>query len=210
MNAVLANTQVRLLLGVPAAILITIALFLFMYSLIRSDEVVIEEVEKGPTLEFLESKEQQEVVRQRRVQPRKLDVADKPPPPPLLRTSRSDINLPRPEIKTEAPKTIDTGRVAARVSAPLISDRDAQPIVRPQQEYPQRMLQDGIEGSCEVRLDVNGQGIPYNIRATCTNSGFVAEAERVVSRYRYQPKIIEGRSVERRNVVQPLKWTLGE
>ena len=66
----------------------------------------------------------------------------------------------------------------------------------------------GIEGSCDVRFDVDTRGKPYNVEADCTDRVFKREAERAVSRVEFAPKIIRGQAAERRNVVYPLQFTL--
>ncbi|MCI4645428.1 MAG: energy transducer TonB, partial [Hyphomonadaceae bacterium] len=66
----------------------------------------------------------------------------------------------------------------------------------------------GIEGSCEVRFDVNARGEPFNVEAVCTDSVFRREAERAVSRVRFAPKIVRGQALERRNVVYPIEFGL--
>ena len=74
--------------------------------------------------------------------------------------------------------------------------------------YPSRAAERGIEGSCEVRFDVDTRGRPYNVQATCTDSIFKREAERAVGRVEFAPKIVRGQAAERRNVVYPLEFTL--
>ncbi|MBR9834458.1 MAG: TonB family protein, partial [Alphaproteobacteria bacterium] len=89
-----------------------------------------------------------------------------------------------------------------------ISDRDAQPIRPPLPTYPTRAAERGVEGSCDVRFDVDTRGRPYNVQATCTDNVFKREAERAVSRVEFAPKIVRGAAAERKNVVYPLEFKL--
>jgi TonB family protein len=88
------------------------------------------------------------------------------------------------------------------------SDRDARPIRPPVPSYPQRAQQRGLSGSCDVRFDVDPRGKPYNVAATCTDAVFKTEAERAVSEVEFVPKIVDGKAVERLNVVYPLEFNL--
>ena len=201
----------RIGLGAPAAAVVTFGLFTFMWVVISNYDVP-EEVEPLPELESITPQKQDTEVRTRqRAKPKKLDSADKPPPPPKLRTTKSDIDLPTPEIKGAAPTEIKVDRMQSLAIDPIaISDRDAQPIRPPIADYPDRALERGKEGSCDVKFNVDTRGKPKDIVATCTDSVFKRAAERAVSRVEFAPKIIRGKPAERRNVIYPLEFTISE
>lgn len=201
----------RLLVGVPAAIVVVFSLFTFMYRVI-GDFDPPEEGKEPPQLERITPQQQDSEVRSRqRAKPKKLQSADKPPPPPKLQTTKSDIDLPTPEIKGAAPTELKIERVQSLAIDPVaISDRDAQPIRPPIVQYPDRAAQRGTEGSCEVKFDVDTRGKPKNVVATCTDSVFRREAERAVARVEFAPKIVRGQPAERRNVVYPIDFTLDD
>lgn len=203
------NAFVRLAIGIPLAVIVVYALFTFMRIAISGEFEQPAEAEQR-TLETITPQEQTaEVRRNARSAPRRIASASQPPPPPQLSSSKSDINLPTPNIQGAAPTDLGFSRVQSLAIDPVaISDRDAQPISPPQVSYPQRAAERGTEGTCEVRFDVNGRGEPYNVVADCTDSVFVREAERAVSRVRFAPKIVRGQAVERRNVVYPLDFQL--
>ena len=119
------------------------------------------------------------------------------------------MNLPTPQIQGAAPARIDVGNVSNfAMDTVIVSDRDAQPIRPPVPTYPSRAAERGIEGSCEVRFDVDTRGKPKNIVADCTDRLFVREAERAVEKVEFAPKIIKGKAVERANVVYPIDFNL--
>ena len=91
-----------------------------------------------------------------------------------------------------------------------ISDRDAQPIRSPVPTYPIRAAERGLEGECEVQFDIDAEGVPYNIYATCTDVVFKRSSELAVSQALFAPKIEAGQAVERFNVVYPLGYSLAD
>lgn len=206
----LANPMIRLVIGIPAAIIVTLGLFFLMNAFISVKEVTFDEKKVIRLNKITPSKEDAEIRTKDRAKPKKLDSANKPPPPPKLSAAKSDVNLPAPQIQGAAPTELKFDRVQQLAFDPVaVTDRDAQPIRPPVPTYPQRAAERGIEGSCDVRFDVDVRGKPYNIVADCTDSVFQREAERAVSKVEFAPKIVRGKPAERRNVVYPLVFQLG-
>ncbi len=203
------NSIIRLVIAAPIAIAIVLGLLIFMGRIISQEFIEPEGKEQRVLEAITPSEESQEVRRSSRSRPQRLASADKPPPPPKLSSSKSDIDLPTPNIQGAAPTELNFDRVQSIAIDPVaISDRDAQPISPPVVQYPRRAAERGIEGSCEVRFDVNAQGEPFNVQADCSDSVFKREAERAVSRVRFAPKIVRGQALERRNVVYPMEFGL--
>ncbi|MEO0817712.1 MAG: energy transducer TonB [Pseudomonadota bacterium] len=203
------NSILRLAIAAPIAIIIVLGLLIFMGRIISQEFIEPEGKEQRVLESITPSEQSQEVRRTSRSRPQRLASADKPPPPPKLSSSKSDIDLPTPNIQGAAPTELNFDRVQSIAIDPVaISDRDAQPISPPVVQYPQRAAERGIEGSCEVRFDVNARGEPFNVEADCSDSVFRREAERAVSRVRFAPKIVRGQALERRNVVYPIEFGL--
>lgn len=199
----------RLLVAIGIAIPIVYLLFMLMNALISVKEVRLDESEQRVLTAITPQQQDTDVRVRQRSKPKRLDSAQKPPPPPKVSATKSQINLPTPRIDGAVPTDLNLGRMDSLAIDPVaISDRDAQPIRPPTPSYPQRAAERGIEGSCEVRFDVDTRGRPYNVQATCTDNVFKREAERAVSKVEFAPKIIRGKAAERRNVVYPLEFTL--
>ena len=204
-----ANPLIRLGIGVPFALGIVVLLFIGMGWLIEPKPIELGESEFRTLSRITPQEQQSEIRRTQRKQVKRLDTADKPPPPPKLSASKSDVNLPTPQIQGAAPANIEIGNVSSfAMDAVVVSDRDAQPIRPPVVSYPSRAAERGIEGSCEVRFDVDERGKPYNVSAECTDSVFVREAERAVGNVEFAPKIIKGKPARRSNVVYPISFNL--
>lgn len=207
----ISNPMLRSLLGFPLAAIIVYGLFQIMSSLISAE---FEEPDVGETrvIESITPEQRNEEVRAKsRSKPRRIASADKPPPPPKLSATKSDIDLPTPQIQGSAPTELSFDRVQSLDINPVaISDRDAVPIRPPVVTYPSRAAERGTEGSCNVRFDVDVRGRPYNVQADCTDRVFKREAERAVGKVEFAPKIVQGQARERRNVVYPLVFNLDD
>ncbi len=203
------NPLIRVLAGFAIAAPIVYGLFMMMNALISVTEIRVDKGEQRVLAAITPQQQDSDVRTRQRAKPKRLDSAKKPPPPPKVSATKSNINLPTPQIAGAAPTELNLGRMESLAIDPVaISDRDAQPIRPPQPSYPQRAAERGTEGSCDVRFDVDTRGRPYNVVATCTDNVFKREAERSVSRVEFAPKIIRGQAAERKNVVYPLEFNL--
>ena len=87
-----------------------------------------------------------------------------------------------------------------------VSDRDAQPLVRIPPIMPTRADR---SGHCKVRFDVSPQGMPFNIEAiSCSQTLFKRPSIRSVQNWKYDPKIVNGRTVSRSGVESKISFRL--
>ena len=207
----LNSPMLRLLVALAVAIPIVYFLFIMMNALINVNEVKLDDGEQRVLTAITPQQQDSDVRVRQRSKPKRIDSAQKPPPPPKVSATKSQINLPTPRIDGAVPTDLNLGRMDSLAIDPVaISDRDAQPIRPPTPSYPSRAAERGTEGTCEVRFDVDTRGKPYNVQATCSDNVFKREAERAVSRVEFAPKIIRGKAAERRNVVYPLEFKLND
>ncbi len=207
-----SNPVVRLAIGIPAALIISLALFMLMERLTRVDSVQLNEDNTRSLRNIFAEKSTVESVRTTRKAPQKLDKANKPPPPPKMSATKQNVDLPTPSIQGAAPTEIKFERVTnIDVGAVVVNDRDAQPVRPPNQGPLLRALQRvGKDAECEVRLDVDVRGKPYNVKATCNLSSYERAAEQAVSAAEFAPKIVKGKPAERRGVVYPIELRLAQ
>lgn len=201
---------VRLIIGIPIAAIITVVLFIVMTKLIL--------VEGGPIDEEVEDRQfsiSEEVaeIEARRRETTIEDVQQVEPPPPPPQIERQRAGQPSEGLATvmgqipdfEAPQ-LNSDSVNFSVS-----DRDAQPLVRIEPQYPMRAAERGLEGSCWVRFDVTPDGTPTNINIfRCDSSLFERASIRAVERWRYNPKVQDGVPVARRGVETRFDFRLAE
>ena len=184
--------------------LVTFCLFVLMYTLISADFQLQEKKDKL-SFEIATKVEDIKIV-ERQTNVAKVRKVITPPPPPTI--ARQAATQPTVAIASlegaipefEAPK-LDRESFKIRVS-----DRDAQPLVRIPPQMPPRAEK---SGHCEMRFDVSPEGAPFNVVATyCTSSVFKRSSIRNVQRWKYNPKIVDGRAVSRTGVVTRIRYDL--
>lgn len=187
----------RLIIGIPIAAVITFGLFMLMQRLILTDQVEMESA--GEELRIDIRPQVEEIrARQRDLRPDEVQRVQPPPPPPQIERQRAE--QPSESLTTIAGSipAFEAPQLRSDSVSFSISDRDAQPLVRIEPQYPPRAAERGLEGTCNVRFDVTPDGTPTNIRILqCSSTLFESAARRAVERWRYQPRIVDGRPVAR-------------
>ena len=195
----------------PFAAAIVFALFNLMGHLIDPGPVTLGERVYRPLSMIVPQKLTDDLLIPETVKPQKITVEAAPPPPPKLTANKSDISLPAPVFSGSAPQSADAERLLpTTLDSIVINDRDIQAIRPPVPTYPTAAQRAGTEGQCEVRFDVDVQGKPFNIVPNCSSGVFESAARRAMQRASFAPMIINGRAVERRNVVYPIEFTLAD
>ena len=85
-----------------------------------------------------------------------------------------------------------------------------QPITPPQPVYPVSARNAGVEGRCEILMDVSPAGAPQNILTACSAPQFNAPTYQAATGLRFDPPREGGRSVRLVNVVYPMTYCLNE
>ncbi len=201
---------IRLLIGVPIAGTVTFLLFLLMHTLITTEEIELEEEPEDLRITIAETVEEiQANVRELTID----DVPEVTPPPPPPQIERQSAEQPTEDMSTvvgEIPAFEAPSLTGADVNF-SVSDRDAQPLVRIEPQYPMRAAERGVEGTCTVTFDVTPDGVTTNITIlACDSSLFRRDSIRAVERWRYQPKIVDGIPVRRTGVVTEFNFQLSE
>ncbi len=194
----------RLLLGLPAAAIVTAGLFLFMSAMIRQELRLEEEKDN---LNISVTAQLQDTDLNAANKEFKRPTLDTPPPPPPATvdpSNRPALDGVRAEIPTLNP-TLNIG-------SGFNPDRDAQPLVRIEPQYPDRcQSRAGDTEIVVVEFDVTPEGQTANPRVIdTTNSCLNREAMRAVSRWKYQPKIVDNEPQWRRGVVTQFRFQLAD
>lgn len=132
-------------------------------------------------------------------------VETPPPPPEIERTPSTlptvsivDLDSPIPDF--DMPKIDQNDFVIT------VSDREVQPLVRISPIMPPRAER---SGHCRVRFNVSAEGAPYDVTATyCTQSLFERATVKSVQRWKFNPKIVNGRPVAMRGVENRVTYRL--
>ncbi|MEO0400262.1 MAG: energy transducer TonB [Pseudomonadota bacterium] len=195
---------IRLFIGLPGAAVVTVFLFLFMKFMI-SGETRLEDEKDAINISI--TSQLQDTDLNNLNQDFKRPTLDTPPPPPPAVTDPS--NRPSLDgVRAEIPQ-IDAN---LNVGTGFNPDRDAQPLVRIQQAYPERCMSRAKPSeSVLVEFDVTPDGTTTNVRVVDTsNSCFNRSVIRSVERWKYQPKIVDNEPQWRRGVQTTITYELAE
>lgn len=198
---------VNLVIALLLASAITFGLFFLMQFLIAMDAT---QPEKGETLKIADITMPDIQIEVQRVQPKpvKPDEIEEVP------------DMPEPTFNTDGPTTdaiqfervkVDIGGLdnGASISA---SDAEYLPIVVIQPQYPNRALERGIEGWCQVSFTVDENGGVQDavvVDAEPANI-FDSASLRAVSRFKFNPRTKDGQGVKTPNVQYVFRFNLAE
>ena len=186
---------VRWAASMAMAVMITFGLFFFMQALIATGEgldeplnvvkivdstmpeielEVIEEIDKPELIEEI-TEVVEEVERQ-------VTISDGP-----------DLNIDRSQVQ------MDTGLELSNASISA-TDGDYLPLVAIAPQYPSRAAQRGIQGWCLVSFTVNGLGNVVEETITVVDAEpaniFDRSSQRAAARFKFQPRVVDGKGVE--------------
>jgi len=195
---------------------LSVGLFWLLRTLIGASGA-LEAMQASPKIEFVSLRRDTEVEEKKRVKPQ----IDKPEPPPAAASVATSEKLavnPGADLAALAP-SIDTagfgggiggGLGAAQLASGGGVDRDAVPQVRIQPDYPIQARQKRIEGWVDVQFTVASDGSvrdPIVLNAE-PKAIFDREAIRAVKGWKYNPKVEDGKPVERRDLKVRIRFQL--
>ncbi len=188
----------RYLIAAFLAGIITFGLFLMMQQLIAMADARLGDLSKGQVIEFVRLKKDQNLQTKDREIPDK-KPPEAPPPPPPLTTSQND----KPDANASGfaqsfDLAADLGGASIGVGTGTV-DTDAIPLVRVDPTYPIRAKERGIEGWVQVEFTISPRGtvIDPKVVAYEPSSIFNQAALRAIRRWKYNPKIVDGKPVTR-------------
>ena len=193
-------TRFRFPMALVGAVLITMALYAFLHALI-SRRGGLDDVQAVVKIEFTRLHAESEVEKRKpdKVKQEKAEVA---PPPPDIQIARSTADLGQGE---------GMGAIQTMVEAQTKSmgslnqgggDRDAVPLVRIDPDFPMQARQRGIEGWVVVEFTVSTAGTVKDAEVVASEPGNVFDraALNAVRKWKYNPKMQDGKPVERSGV----------
>jgi len=178
------GSLIKWIIAIPVAAFLTFMLFMGMIGLISGEW---EPQEKGKTTKFEINPTVEDIkVRQQADQPTE----------PIASLQGAIPEFEPPKIERESFKI-------------AVSDRDAQPLVRIPPVTPPRFLEGDNSGHCRVRFDVSPEGSPFNVVATyCTTKILERATIKSVQKWRFNPKIVDGRPVSMSGVENKVTFQL--
>jgi protein TonB len=191
----------RRALALVCAAAVTFGLLWLMHALILAEAGAPSAEVRGSVVDFIRIKEESETETKRRTLPQKRLDQSRPPPTPDIRAARAT----RPELGDlgAGVVAIPTQELAAGPKAgAALSDMDAVPLVRIAPEYPARAAERGIAGWVLLEFTVTSAGTTRDVRVLDSDppGTFDRVAVKAVERFKYRPKVVNGRPVEQPGV----------
>ncbi len=196
---------VSILIGAGVAF----TLFVVMAKLIENTNRPAEEVPDTPVIDIVMSQPDDETQTRNRVPP-------PPPPPPqqpprMQPTEPDDVDPDSDAFSLNVPG-IDTGGVGINLGGvgAMRRDGDATPIVRIEPKYPVQAARDGKEGWVRLTFTINEVGGVEDVSVTEADPKriFDREAKRALRKWKYKPKIVDGKPQKQFNMKVQLDFKL--
>ncbi|MFL2769526.1 MAG: energy transducer TonB [Rhodospirillaceae bacterium] len=195
----MSSNTIRVGASIPLAIVVTIALFWLMNYLITHGMDAITEEVQGSAIDFTRVDRDETVQAKDRALPDRPDKPDAPPPPPPMNLNANTA----PDsggLGINAP-AFSRGLNLDRAGLAAPTDGDAIPLVRVPPQYPQRAASRGVNGWVQLEFTITETGGVEDIMVIAAEPTgyFERAAERALARWKYKPKIVDGRPARRYN-----------
>lgn len=140
------------------------------------------------------------------------------PPPPLPQMPTAQTNQTSTAVDIAPPAMPDVGAIeGGGVSVampsrglPQVQDRQAMPLYRVEPIYPQKALSRKLEGYVIMAFTIDETGRPKGISVVEAQPMRVFDraAIRALSKWKYQPKLVDGKAVTQPNQTVKLEFQL--
>ncbi len=201
---------VRWLVSMAMATGITLGLFYFMQALIATGERFDQRVNVvkivDATMPDIELEVIEEIDKPELIEEVVQDTPDTPEKQINLDAGPS-LNIERASVDIDTNLSLDNASISA-------TDGDYLPLVAIAPQYPTRAAQRGIEGWCLVSFTVDGMGNVVEDTITVVDaepaSIFDRSSVRAATRFKFQPRVVDGQGVEVPGVQYLFRYQLEE
>jgi len=201
---------VRWLVSMAMATGITLGLFYFMQALIATGERFDQRVNVvkivDATMPDIELEVIEEIDKPELIEEVVQDTPDTPEKQINLDAGPS-LNIERASVEIDNSLALDNASISA-------TDGDYLPLVAIAPQYPTRAAQRGIEGWCLVSFTVDGMGNVVEDTITVVDaepaSIFDRSSMRAATRFKFQPRVVDGQGVEVPDVQYLFRYQLEE
>lgn len=206
--------MIRLFLALPLAGALGLALFSFMAWMVDNGHQRSPDNSETLSFNMMMVEQEQEVQRRQRAVPEKPEM---PEPPPEAKTSQSQAEVTPLNSMSSLPSLdLNTSVDGLAINAPTFSDfgsnQQAMPLYRVEPRYPAKALKRGAEGHVIMSFTIDETGRPVDIQVTDANPRrmFEREAMRALKKWKYQPKVVDGKAIAQVGQTVKLEFKLAK
>ncbi|MEZ8224884.1 energy transducer TonB [Vibrio splendidus] len=206
--------MIRLFLALPLAGALGLALFSFMAWMVDNGHQRSPDNSETLSFNMVMVEQEQEVQRRQRAVPEKPEM---PEPPPEAKTSQSQAEVTPLNSMSSLPSLdLNTSVDGLAINAPTFSDfgsnQQAMPLFRVEPRYPAKALKRGAEGHVIMSFTIDETGRPIDIQVTDANPRrmFEREAMRALKKWKYQPKVVDGKAIAQVGQTVKLEFKLAK
>ena len=204
----------RLPLAILGAVLMALSLFYAMHFMISQGKGNINKSEDYSVVDFVRLKRESETRLKKRVIPKKPPLPKEPPPPPELNVAQEN-KVAMPNLKMDMPR-ISTSGVAG---GPFIGgmgsgsgvkgDGELLALLKIAPRYPRKAALAKKEGWVKVQFTVTELGTVKDVIVVESKPRrlFDRAAKKAILKWKFKPKIVDGKAVSRR-AVQVIEFKL--
>jgi protein TonB len=199
----------RLIVSILVGAVITFILFVVMAELISNSQTAQEEIPPPPVIDIVMDEPDESTQTRTRVPP-----PPPPPPeqPPKIQPTEPDVADPDSAGLNFDLPTVDVGGASFDIGAPgaIGRDGDATPIVRINPKYPIEAARDGREGWVRLSFTINEVGGVEDVKVIDAEPKriFNREATRALRRWKYKPKVVDGKAIRQPGLEVQLDFKL--
>ncbi len=204
----------RVLIGLILGAGVTFGLFVLMSVLVAGGEGEFKKKEY-PVIDYGAVKVDDQVKRKERRVPKKPPPPKEPPPPETQKVSKvKNPNIQQMNIKlSKLDVNVGSGGVfIGNVQQMMNQDGEAIPLVIIEPQYPRKAAMEGIEGFVRFRFTVKADGYAKDVEIIDANPKriFDRDARRAIYKWRFKPRVVDGKPVEQPNMYYTLEFKLAQ
>ncbi|MUI54531.1 energy transducer TonB [Aliivibrio fischeri] len=204
----------RLLMALPIAVAISIALFSLMAWMVDNGNQAKPEASEQLSFTMMMVEPESEIQRRQRSVPEQPKPLEQPPEAKLSQ-SQSEVSSVTP-VTPMSSSGLDTAINGLKISAPTFgsfkTNQQAMPLYRVEPKYPSRALKRRIEGYVIMSFSIDETGKPFavSVQEAKPKRLFDRDAMRALKQWKYQPKLVEGKAIIQQNQTVRLEFKLAE
>ena len=204
----------RLLLALPASLLISVSLFSFMAWMVDKGNQRAPEASEAVRFDMVMVENEADVQRRQRSVPEQPEPPQAPEPMDL---SQADNQMePMSQMTPVSALGLNTALEGIAISAPnlkgTMGNQQALPLYRVDPRYPSKALKRRVEGYVIMRFTIDATGRPKDIEVIEAEPQrmFEREAIRALKKWTYQPKVEDGVSIEQYGQTAKVEFKLAK